>query len=120
MHILLPIACMCLFCLSPADPIARFYVLYWFIPIGLYFIPLNNTYLSLIGRAFKSTFTAHALGSVIWVYLVPMSGEQWVALIPVVAIERLCMVSLSLLAAITFKQVFLVLKKQDMQAYAPT
>ena len=41
-----------------------------------------------------STFTAHAVGSVIWLYagLVP-NPETWLALIPVVVLERILFAS---------------------------
>ncbi len=40
-------------------------------------------------HALASTFIAHAVGSVIWLYTVPMVASAWLALIPIVACERL-------------------------------
>jgi hypothetical protein len=37
-----------------------------------------------------STFIAHAVGSTIWIYTVPMTAQMWLGLMPLVAIERLC------------------------------
>ena len=44
---------------------------------------------SFYAQALGATFTAHAVGSVIWLYTMPMAQEAWLALIPQVAIERL-------------------------------
>ena len=41
----------------------------------------------------SSTFIAHAVGSVIWIYADPATPEFWYALIPLVAVERLVMAS---------------------------
>ena len=60
------------------------YTLYWFIPIAISLMASKHPFL----RALRGTFIAHAVGSVIWIYTVPMAAEQWLALIPVVALER--------------------------------
>jgi hypothetical protein len=52
----------------------------------LYFVPQKNIFFTSLG----STFTAHAVGSVIWLYTIPMTAGMWLALIPIVALERLC------------------------------
>lgn len=83
LHIGVPALCMFLFWLTPGGGEGWLYALYWTIPMALCFISLGIT-----GRALKSTFLAHAIGSVIWAYLVPLSGSAWIALIPVVAVER--------------------------------
>lgn len=82
-HIILPVSCMALFYFSSVGADAWLYAAYWLIPIACCFLPLG-----ILGRAIKSTFVAHAIGSIIWVYMVPMSPAAWLALIPVVAIER--------------------------------
>lgn len=81
--ILIPIICMALFWLHPVGQQAWFYALYWLVPV---FAKLFSK--RLIARSFGATFTAHAIGSTIWIYTVPMPAEAWIALIPVVAIER--------------------------------
>ncbi|GAB5412244.1 MAG: hypothetical protein ChlgKO_13580 [Chlamydiales bacterium] len=90
MHLALPIVAMALFVLAPAGKIAWSYALYWLIPMVLCFVRT-----SVWSRAVQSTFVAHAAGSVIWAYAVPMSGAQWIGLIPVVAVERLLAASLA-------------------------
>ncbi len=74
-----------------AHPIGRtvwFFTLYWTIPIIVKLLPeryRNNILIKSLG----TTFTAHAVGGAIWIYTVPMTAEQWIGLIPVVAYERL-------------------------------
>lgn len=85
-RLLLPVACFVAFIAHPVGSEAYTYALYWLLPITLYFIPHKNIFLT----ALASTFTAHAVGSTIWMYTVPMSASMWTGLIPLVAIERLC------------------------------
>jgi hypothetical protein len=75
-----------LFWVHPIGAQAWPYALYWLIPVVLYCLGnnKNNVY-----TALGSTFIAHAAGSIIWLYTVPMTSQQWLALIPVVAVERL-------------------------------
>jgi len=83
-RLLLPLACMGLFVAHPVGSQAFFYSLYWLIPVVLYFVPQRSLFLTALG----STFVAHAVGSVIWCYTVPMTAAMWVALMPIVALER--------------------------------
>lgn len=84
-RLLLPIACMALFMAHPVGAQAFVYSLYWLIPVVLYFVPQRSLFLQALG----STFTAHAVGSVIWLYTVPMTASMWIALMPIVLCERL-------------------------------
>ena len=84
-RLLLPLACMVLFAVHPVGGQAFVYALYWLIPIILYFVPHQSLFLTALG----STFIAHAVGSVIWCYTVPMTATMWIGLIPVVALERM-------------------------------
>jgi len=81
----LPLTCMALFWLHPVGYAAGIYALYWLIPVAVFFVPSHNLFLNALG----STFVAHAVGSVIWLYTVPMESSAWLALIPIVAVERL-------------------------------
>lgn len=83
-RLLLPIACMGLFIAHPVGSQAFFYSLYWLIPVVLYFVPRKSLFLHALG----STFVAHAVGSVIWCYTVPMTVGMWTALMPIVILER--------------------------------
>lgn len=84
-RLLLPIACMGLFVIHPVGAQAFVYSLYWLIPVVLYLVPQRSLFLQALG----STFIAHAVGSVIWLYTVPMNATMWVGLMPVVLCERI-------------------------------
>jgi len=86
---LLPLACMMAFIVHPAIGVGWVYSLYWLIPIALYFVKKQTLFVQALG----STFAAHAVGSVIWLYAQPMTPQTWLALMPVVLIERLAFAS---------------------------
>lgn len=79
-----PLACMALFIIHPIGGQAWYYSLYWLVP-GIALLLPEHLFL----RSLGATMTAHSIGSVIWLYSVPTTAEFWVALIPVVAVERL-------------------------------
>jgi len=81
----LPLLCMILFVAHPVGAAAAPYAFYWFIPMLIAFRTSNSIW----HHAVASTFTAHAIGSVIWLYTMPMAPAVWLALIPIVACERL-------------------------------
>lgn len=87
LQLALPACCMGLFALHPVGGQAFAYALYWVIPMAIFFI--NRRVQSVFLVAISSTFIAHAVGSVMWLYTMPMTAEQWLGLIPVVAVERL-------------------------------
>ena len=79
------VICMILFLSHPVGAQAAIYSLFWLIPVYVtLWAPAN-----LFNTALASTFTAHAVGSVIWLYTVSMTPDQWLMLIPVVIAERL-------------------------------
>lgn len=81
----IPIIAMVLFVINPIGSQAWAYSLYWLIPIACALVKPN----SLFFKALGATFMAHCIGSIVWLYLVsPMTPELWMALIPVVAVER--------------------------------
>ncbi|HLW72510.1 MAG TPA: hypothetical protein VKR54_00500 [Candidatus Babeliales bacterium] len=84
-RLLLPIACMGLFIIHPVGAQASVYSFYWLIPVVLFFVPQRSLFLQALG----STFVAHAVGSVIWLYTVPMTADMWITLIPIVLFERI-------------------------------
>lgn len=88
-RLVLPALCMVLFIVHPVGGPAFAYAFYWLIPIGLYFVAERSFFL----QALSSTFVAHAVGSVIWIYTVPMTSAMWLALIPVVIFERMIFAS---------------------------
>jgi len=83
---MIPLACMLLFALHPVGLHAMPYTLYWLIPACIAFMPNAHHFL----RALGSTFSAHAVGSVCYLYGInAMTPTAWIALIPVVAYERM-------------------------------
>ena len=84
-RVLVPLLCMLAFIVHPAIGAGWVYSLYWLVPVALYFIGKRNLFIEALG----STFTAHAVGSVIWQYAAPMAPQVWLGLMPVVLIERL-------------------------------
>jgi hypothetical protein len=79
-----PVLCMGLFLVHPTGSSAALYCLFWLIPIVATYFMKETVF----ARSVGSTFTAHAVGSVIWLYTVPMNADTWLMLIPVVIIER--------------------------------
>lgn len=83
----IPALCMLLFIAHPVGLYAAPYTLYWLLPIGIAYSTFCNHD---VARALASAFTAHAAGSVMHLYLVQtLTSQDWIALIPVVAVERL-------------------------------
>jgi hypothetical protein len=82
---IVPLICMVLFIVHPEGRIAWLYSMYWLIPIMGSLFPRRFLLLKSLG----ATFTAHAVGSVLWLYTFPMEAGQWLALIPTVAYERI-------------------------------
>lgn len=87
LHVVVPFACMIIF-MAMTTGVARVYSLFWVIPIAIY-AARQYGYKNIFSQALASTFLAHAVGSIMWVFAVPMTEGQWIALIPVVVIERL-------------------------------
>ena len=84
-RVFIPVVCMVLFMVHPVGGMVWIYAFYWLIPIALYLFNTNHIFATALG----STFTAHAVGSVIWLYTVPMDVAAWKLLIPIVFFERL-------------------------------
>lgn len=83
-RVAVPALCMALFLVHPTGIEAFAYSFFWLIPIALYLFKVKG----LFAEALGSTFVVHAVGSVIWLYTIPMSAVQWWTLIPVVMVER--------------------------------
>jgi len=78
----IPLLAMVAFWLHPVGQQAWFYALYWLFPIAATLKP------GLISKSVGATFTAHAVGSVAFLYTVPTAPALWIGLIPIVAMER--------------------------------
>lgn len=82
--LIVPLACMALFWLHPVGAQAPIYALFWLIPVAAHYFKAN-----LFSRSLGATFTAHAVGSVAFIYVLPSTPQLWMALLPVVVFERL-------------------------------
>ena len=82
----IPALCMLLFVMHPVGLYAAPYTLYWLLPISIAYMRYNNSFLT----ALASIFTAHAVGSVMHLYMInTLSAFAWLQLMPIVAVERL-------------------------------
>lgn len=63
---------------------AWYYALYWLIPFATYLVYDKSP----IFRALGATFTAHAVGGLLWAWIIKMPAALWIGLIPVVWKER--------------------------------
>jgi hypothetical protein len=86
--IVIPALSILLFLLHPVGRTVWFFTLYWTIPILPLVFPKSLGRVLFL-RSLGSTFTAHAVGTALWIWTVPMTAGQWIGLIPVVAYERL-------------------------------
>lgn len=82
MAIIFPI-CIILFLVHPIGQEAWLYPLIWLIPLIATFGKRR-----LILNSLGATFTAHAVGSTIFLYAFGLTPQIWLALIPVVLLER--------------------------------
>jgi len=80
---IVPLICLFLFIAHPEGRAAWYYSLYWLIPIISVFLKKRFFF-----NALGSTFTAHAIGSVIFLYAFNLPATVWISLIPIVAVER--------------------------------
>jgi hypothetical protein len=84
-RLLVPLGCIGLFLVHPVGGSAAAYSVYWLIPVVLF----STSHKSLFLHALGATFTAHAVGSVIWLYTTTSTPSFWLSLISLVALERL-------------------------------
>ncbi len=80
------LACMIAFWAHPVGRQAWVYALYWLIPIVATF-KKDSLALNSLG----ATFTAHCIGSIGFLYVIPTTPELWISLIPIVFMERALM-----------------------------
>jgi hypothetical protein len=82
-NIVIPAICMAAFILHPVGRQSWQYSMFWLIPITANFFRKN-----LFIRSLGATFTAHAVGSVLWIWTFGLTPQIWLALIPQVILER--------------------------------
>lgn len=85
MRILMPLTAIVLFISNPIGHQVWAYSLFWLIPMVIALLNKKSLFL----QALASTFTAHAIGTVIWIWAVPTTPAFWLMLVPLVIIERL-------------------------------
>lgn len=81
--LIIPILAILLFIAHPQGRQAWFFSLYWLIPIFAFF-KKERLFLNALG----STFCAHCIGSVAFLYAFNLSSPIWLGLIPIVFFER--------------------------------
>ena len=82
--VLLPLVCIVAFSLHPLGNHAVLYTLPWIFSSLIACGISHNIFLV----SLATTLTSHAVGSVMWLYTHPLSAEVWLALIPLVCLER--------------------------------
>jgi len=80
----IPAIAMIAFWLHPEGRGAWYYALYWLIPIIAYF--WHDKFI--FARALGTTFVAHSVGSVLFLYFFNLKAAVWIGLLPVVWKER--------------------------------
>jgi hypothetical protein len=75
--------CMILFLAHPVGAQSAWYSLFWFIPMIASFY--SGTFFTALG----SSFTAHAVGTLVWLYAGQLAPADFALLVPVVIVERL-------------------------------
>ena len=85
LNFIVPTIAIVLFIAHPIGRTVWYFSLFWTIPIIAYFF--RDRFL--FARALGTTFTAHAVGGALWIWIFSLPSAVWNSLIPVVAIERL-------------------------------
>jgi hypothetical protein len=83
-NLIIPILAIIAFVVHPIGRTVWYYALFWTIPIITYFF--HDRFL--LARALGATFTAHAVGGALWLWVFALPAPVWISLIPVVALER--------------------------------
>ena len=83
-NLIIPILAIIAFVVHPIGQTVWYFALFWTIPIITYF--LRDRFL--LARALGATFTAHAVGGALWIWVFALPAPVWISLIPVVAMER--------------------------------
>jgi len=93
--IFIPLICILLFVINPIGRTVWFYSCFWLIPIIISLFKekldriLKFPIFKIFGYSLGSVFVDHAIGSVVYLYLLKIPGEFWKAAIPMTIVERL-------------------------------
>ena len=82
--LIIPFASMLIFNLHPIGRTVWFYSLFWLVPFLVW--PFRERFL--VARSLGATFMIHSVGGAIWIWAFNLPAAVWVALIPVVILER--------------------------------
>lgn len=102
--LLVPTFCLLAFWAHPEGRAAWYFALYWLIPIAMYFWRDRFVF----ARALGTTFTAHAVGGALWIWIFNMKASAWIGLIPIVWKERGLMAIGITLTYLLFNKLFQV------------
>jgi len=80
-----PVLAILAFVVNPVGRSVWYFSLFWLIPIAAHFFHKRF----LFARALGATFTAHAVGGALWIWVFALPAPVWVGLIPIVIKERL-------------------------------
>ena len=83
-NLVIPIIAIIAFIVHPIGRTVWYFSLFWTIPIIAYF--LRDRFL--FARSLGATFTAHAVGGALWVWVFALPAPVWISLIPIVTLER--------------------------------
>lgn len=84
-NLAIPAIAIAAFVIHPIGREVWYFSLFWIIPIVAYFF--RDRFL--LCRALGATFTAHAVGSALWIWTFSLPVPIWNSLIPIVVVERL-------------------------------
>lgn len=85
LNLIIPALAIAAFIAHPIGRTVWYFSLFWLIPMVAYF--LRDRFL--FARALGATFTAHAVGGALWIWVFSLPAPVWNSLIPVVIAERL-------------------------------
>lgn len=83
-NLIIPIIAILAFIVHPIGITVWYFALFWTIPIIAYFF--RNRFL--LARSLGATFTAHAVGGALWIWVFALPAPVWISLIPIVILER--------------------------------
>lgn len=113
-NVIVPILCIIAFNLNPIGRSAWQYSMFWFIPIVAHFfrkdLPAGRQ--DLFAKSLGATFTAHAVGGVLWVWVFGLTKIMWLALIPQVMMERTLMAGGIAVSSLILTSILKVFSKQ--------
>lgn len=82
--LIIPGIAILIFLANPIGLQAWYFTLLWLIPFAA--LPFRKKFL--LARSLQTTFVSHSVGGAIWIWAFPTTVAFWMALIPVVLLER--------------------------------